>query len=70
MAYTDNERSLEGITEAEWEAMPVTFGAETMARLIHSNTRYVQDHAAELGGHKLGGRWIFSKPRAAELLGL
>ena len=59
-----------GLTDAEWEALPVTFDAPTMARLIRCNTRYVQNHAEELGGRKIADRWIFSKTRAAELLGM
>lgn len=70
ISKTADESTLAGISDAEWEALPVTFGAVTMARLLRSNPRYVQDHAHELGGRKLGGRWLFSKPRAAELLGL
>ena len=60
----------EGITEAEWEALPVTFGVTTMARLMRCNVRYVQDHAAELGGRKVVGRWLFSKTNVADLLGI
>lgn len=59
-----------GLTEAEWEALPVTFDAPTMARVILSNLRYVQNHAKELGGRKVAGRWVFTKTRTAELLGM
>lgn len=60
----------EGITESEWEALTVTFGVDDMARLIRANKRFVQNHAEELGGYKVAGRWTFSKPKTAELLGL
>lgn len=59
-----------GLSVAEWEALPVTLDAPTVARAIRSNTRFIQNHAEELGGIKLAGRWIFSKARIAELLGL
>lgn len=60
----------EGVSDSEWKSIPVTFGVQIMARLIHSNKRYVQNHAEELGGRKIGGRWLFSKIRTAELLGM
>lgn len=59
-----------GITEAEWEALPVTFGASTMARILHTNVRWVQNHPEKLGGRKVAGRWLFSKARVAEFLDL
>lgn len=59
-----------GITSEEWDALPVTFGSATMSRLLGTNVRYVQNHAAELGGNRIAGRWLFSKPRAAQLVGL
>lgn len=60
----------EGVTEDEWRDLPVTFGVTVMARLTRTNTRYLQDHAAEFGGRKVAHRWLFSKASAAELLGL
>ena len=60
----------EGLSSDEWRELPVTFGITEMARLVRCNWRYVSDHAAELGGHKVAGRWLFSKNAAADLLGL
>ena len=54
----------------EWRELPLTFGAREMARACGCCVRYCQDHATELGGRLIGGRWIFSKSRAAELLGI
>lgn len=54
----------------EWAATPITFDAVVMSRVCGCCLRYVQDHAKELGGRKVGGRWLFSKPLVAELLGL
>lgn len=54
----------------EWEGLPITFDARTMARVLGCCVRYCQDHASELGGRLIGGRWIFSKPRTAALLGI
>ena len=58
------------LTEQEWSAVPFTFDVATMARVLCANPRYVQNHAAELGGIKTAGKWLFSKPRTAQLLGL
>lgn len=63
-------KKTDGLSAAEWEALPVTFDARTVARVLLSNVRYVQNHAAEFGGCKVGGRWVFSKARISELLGL
>lgn len=60
----------EGMSEDEWRALPVTFGITAMARLTRTNWRYASDHAAELGGRKVAGRWLFSKSEAAKLLGI
>lgn len=60
----------EGITDEEWQALPVTFGVTEMARLARTNWRYVSDHANEFGGRKIANRWLFSKSGAAKLLGI
>lgn len=60
----------EGMTEEEWRALPVTFGADPMSRLARTNWRWTVDHAAELGGRKIAGRWLFSKSEVAKLLGI
>lgn len=60
----------EGLTDEEWRALPVTFGATHMARLARTDERYMQTHAAEFGGRKIAGRWLFSKSEAAKLLGI
>lgn len=54
----------------EWERLPLTFGVHEMARIIGCGTRYANDHAEELGGRKVGGKWLFTKKGAAGLLGL
>lgn len=59
-----------GLTNDEWRELPVTFGITEMARLVRCNWRYMSDHAAEFGGRKVAGRWLFSKSEAAKLLGL
>lgn len=58
------------ITTSEWEKIPFTFDAGTMASILGCGKRFVQDHAKALGGKKFGGRWIFTKPKTAELLGI
>lgn len=58
------------MTGDEWRELPVTFGINDMARLARCNWRYASDHAAELGGRKIAGRWLFSKSEAAALLGI
>jgi len=60
----------EGMSEAEWQALPVTFGVPDMARLTRTNLRYMSDHAERYGGVKIAGRWLFSKSKAAKLLGI
>ena len=54
----------------EWSTLPVTFNASVMSRVCGCCLRYVQDHAEELGGRKVAGRWLFSKPLVADILGL
>ena len=58
------------MTEQEWKSLPVTFGTEQSARLFGLSLNYVQHHAQELGGVKVAGHWVFSKPKAAAMLGL
>lgn len=60
----------EGMSEEEWKATPTTFHAPTMARIACADLRYIQNHAAEFGGRKVAGKWLFSKAKVAELLGL
>ena len=60
----------EGMSEDEWHALPVTFGITAMARLTRTNLRYASDHAADFGGRKIAGRWLFSKTEAAKMLGI
>ena len=54
----------------EWAAVPVVFDAAVMSRVCGYCLRFVQNHAEELGGRKVGGRWLFSKPVVAQLFGL
>lgn len=60
----------QNVTETEWQSMPITFGTSVLARLLGSDARYVSNHAEELGGRKLAGKWVFSKTKTAELIGL
>ena len=63
-------KSMSGFTMEDWESTPFQIGAPTMAKIVGSNLRWVQNHAKELGGVKLAGRWVFFKPRVAQMLGL
>lgn len=54
----------------EWLDTPVIFGVDVMSHVCGYGLRFVQNHAEELGGRKVGGRWLFSKPVVAQLLGL
>ena len=60
----------EPMSEQEWQALPITFGAADAARVLGCCTRYAQAHAEDFGGHLIGGRWIFSKPTIGALVGL
>lgn len=60
----------QGITQEEWDELPITFRCGTVARIIGSNVRYVQNHPEEFGGVKVAGHWLFSKSQVASLLGL
>lgn len=58
------------MTVEEWEEVPVTFGTEQAASVFGCTLRYVQNHAEELGGVKVAGHWVFSKPKTAAMLGI
>lgn len=58
------------MSEQEWNEVPVTFGTEQAARVFGCTLRYVQTHAKDLGGVKVAGHWVFSKPKTAAMLGL
>lgn len=58
------------MTESEWTDVPVTFGSEIAAKVFGCTVRYVQAHAADLGGVKVAGHWVFSKPKTADMLGI
>lgn len=60
----------QGITQEEWDELPITFGCETVARIIGSNIRFVQNHPSEFDGIKVAGHWLFSKSQVASKLGL
>lgn len=66
MAKTVSNR----LSMEEWAQLPITFGGDAVAKVLGVNLRYVQNHAEELGGVKLGGKWLFSKPRVAALVGI
>lgn len=58
------------ISLEEWRELPITVGVSDTARVLRISKHWVSDHAAELGGVKLGGRWLFSKSRLGELAGI
>lgn len=58
------------MTENEWASIPVTFGTEQAARVFGCTLRYTQSHAKDLGGVKVAGHWVFSKPKVAAMLGI
>lgn len=60
----------QGITQKEWDELPLTFGCTTVAHIIGSNVRYVQNHPKEFGGVKVAAHWLFSKSYIASMLGL
>lgn len=63
-------RSTIGMTDAEWRDVPVTFGSDVAARLFCTTPRNCTIHGEELGGTLVCGRWVFSKQKVAEILGL
>lgn len=58
------------MTEQEWRDLPMTFGTEQAARAFGCTKRYAQMHAKDLGGVKVCGHWVFSKPNVAAMLGI
>lgn len=58
------------LSEYEWSCLPVSFEVDDMARACCASRRWVSDHAAELGGRKIAGRWRFSKSEVAKMLGI
>lgn len=64
------KKSNKAFTSEEWEQLPFTFGVPEMAHILGAGQRYVSNHACELGAVKLGGKWLFSKPKVAGLIGL
>ena len=60
----------QGITQEEWDDLPITFGCSTVAHIVGSNVRYVQNHPDEFGGVKVAGRWVFSKSKIASMLSI
>ena len=63
-------QKVEAMTEEEWRSLPITFGVHDAARVLGCCVRYAQNHAEEFGGHLVGGKWLFSKPLIAEIVGL
>ena len=57
-------------TQDEWDAIPLLFGSKVMSEIIDCGMQYVQRHGDELGGRKVAGKWLFTKPATAELLGI
>lgn len=60
----------EHLTEEEWRDLPITVDRFDMARALVCSPRWVADHAEELGGRKICGRWVFSKRELAKILGI
>jgi hypothetical protein len=60
----------QALTEYEWNNLPITLSIDDMARACCTSRRWVSDHAAELGGRKIAGRWMFPKSETAKLLGI
>lgn len=60
----------EPLTQREWDRLPISLDVEDMAKACCASKRWVSDHAIELGGRKLAGRWYFSKSETAKLLGI
>ena len=59
------------MTQEEWDALPMTFDSDVVARVFGCERRYVTNHAAdEFGGTKVGGRWCFAKSKVAAILGI
>ena len=58
------------VTPKQWKQMPVLLGVEDVAEIMGVRPRWVNDHAAELGGRKFASRWTFSKSEIAKLLGI
>lgn len=59
------------LTQEYWDGLPFQFGVDEMTKVIGAkNIRYTQNHAKELSGVKLAGRWVFFKPNVAKLIGL
>ena len=58
------------MTVEEWNELPVTFGTEAAAKVFGCTLRHAQKHAEDLGGVKVAGHWVFSKPKTAALLGI
>lgn len=60
----------EPMTREEWAELPIGLRVPEVARAGRVNERWVQNHAEELGGTIVGGKWMFSKSKIAEKFGL
>lgn len=58
------------LTQEEWDNLPATFGSSVMAKVIGRHRRFAQNNYKDLGGVRVGRTFIFSKKRAAEILGI
>ena len=54
----------------EWAQLPVVLDCIQTARALGCCARWVSDHAPEVGGVKVAGRWRFGKGAIAKLVGI
>ena len=63
-------KTTHSLTQEQWDTVPLLFGSKVMSEIIDCGMQYVQKHGKELGGHKVAGKWMFTKNDTARLLGL
>ena len=54
----------------EWASLPYFFGSEDGVKVFGTSRRYLLEHAAELGGVLIGGKWQWCKGRVSQMFGL
>ena len=54
----------------EWRELPIVLDCIQTARALNCCARWVSDHAPEVGGIKIAGRWKFSKATIGKLVGI
>ena len=63
-------KSRETMSAEAFAKLPIMFGTQPMAAVIGTSPRYVSDHGEELGGVRVGGKWLFSKSQVARRYGI